>query len=241
MPVAGTDLAWYLSAIGGSVGGAISGTLITNNVDNNLWPDLSPAELTAGGTRYKKVFVKNNHATDAWSKPVFWIYVPASGITEHIGLGFDDTDDDEPTAGSLTQWSANAILQAVSSAADTRGLTIWGVDGSGVPTSEGITLNGTTPVNSATTWSKIWAVKAASVSGSNTVTLKQGAGGTTRGTIATSNITSFVWVDASSKANGIRLPDLAASGRYGIWRRQVWAPGASGSTPNANQLKGQVA
>lgn len=240
MPLIDTDLVWYPSAIGASIGGAIGGVPITNGIDNNLWPDLSAAELLAGGTRYRKVFVANT-GSDPWLKPVIWLSTPPTNMTEHIGLGFDEADDDESTAGTLVAWGAANILEAVSSAADTRTLTVYGVNELGVPTSEAIVLNGTTPVPTTGQWSKVWAVRASATSGSNTVTLKEAAAGTTRGTIPPNFLTCFLWVLATSKALGIAMGDVAGGTNVGVWRRQVWAAASSGVRPNQNRLKGQEA
>lgn len=241
MTLSNADLVWYRSLTGDSEGGAISGVAITTAVDNNLFPDLNSADLLAGGTRYRKIYVANNSGSDTWLEPVIWNSVAPSNMTETIGLGSDSSDDTNAAGGALTQWSANAILQALSDGADTRTLTIHGLNSLGVPTTEDIVLNGTTPVNSTTTWSIIYGVYASALSGSRTVTVKQAAAGTVRGTIPTSLVSLWVWVTASTKTNGIHHVDVGAGTNIPIWRRQVWIAGASGVRPNDDRIKAEEA
>ncbi len=100
------------------------------------------------------------------------------------------TDDVSTTGGaidatmrpSFTQFTSAAVLSMTSSAADTRNVTIIGRVADGSYTTETKALNGTTEVLSTNTYERILSVKAASTN-ANTVTLKQGAGGTTIGTI----------------------------------------------------------
>jgi len=236
-----SDLVWYKSLIGSSEGGGISAVPIVTALDNNLWPDLNAAELLAGGTRYRKIFIANLSSADTWLKPVVWLSLPPSNMTETIGLGVNSSDDDDASGGALTPWTASAILQAVSNGADTRTLTIYGLNGTAVPTSELITLNGTTAVNSTTTWSVVYGVFASALSGARIVTVKQGAGGTTQGTIPTNGLSLWAWIAANSKATGIQCVDVGAGTNLAIWRRQVWIPGASGVRPNDNRIKAQEA
>lgn len=241
MPLTDADLVWYKSLIGNSEGGGISAVPIVTALDNNLWADLNSAELLAGGTRYRKIFVANDSSTDTWLKPVVWLTLAPTNMTETIGLGIDSSDDADASGGALTQWSANAVLEAVSDGADTRTLTIYGLNNTAAPVSEAVVLNGTTPVASATTWSIIYGVFASAQSASRIVTVKQGAGGTTRGTIPTNLVALWAWITANSKPNGIHYIDVGAGTNLAIWRKQVWAPATSGVRPNDNRIKAQEA
>lgn len=232
MPATATDLGFYRSSTGDSEAGARSATEMVSGTDNALWPDISDSSRIAGGTRSRKYFVLNEHATDAFADPVIWFSALATGITEDLGVGFDDANDDNIDVGAMTAWSASAIAQIVSDGADTRGITIIGADGSGVAVEEGLTLNGTTAVSGSQSFSKVYAVKASAESASRIVTIKQGAGGTTRGTIPANRICTFLWLtNPTAKANGIKRVDLSASATYGLWRRQTWAPGISAVVP----------
>lgn len=99
--------------------------------------------------------------------------------------------DDVSTAGgaidntmrvALTQFTAAAKLSLTSSAADVRTVNVVGRLASGVVASEAMTLNGVTEVLSTNTYERLLSV-AATTTNANTVTLKQGTGGTTVATI----------------------------------------------------------
>lgn len=101
------------------------------------------------------------------------------------------TDDITTTGGGIdatvrpifTQLTASAIIEVVSSGADTRTVTIVGRDPAGVKQTTTLILNGTTPVDGVQTYERILSVMLDSTSASETVTVKQGSGGTTVATI----------------------------------------------------------
>lgn len=235
MSVSTSDLVVYKASGGSSDNGAKSATALASGVQNGLWPDLSDALRLAGGTRTKKWFLANEHATDALSKPTFWSSVVPAGITCDLGLGFDSSDDSDNAQGNMTAWGANAVAALVSSAADARSCTIYGVNSVGVPTSEVVVLTGAAEVLSTTTWSKVWGVVVASLNG-NTITVKQGSGGTTRGTIGATRKACWLWVTAISQATGIYLPSLIASSSYGLWDRQTWPASTASQRPARHRV-----
>src|SRR3989344_1805498 len=125
-------------------------------------------------------------------------------------------------------------------------------DASGNRQSETLTLNGTTEVVGALTFSKLYCAYVASLSGSRIVTIRQGSGGTTRGTIGVNKKTSFIWygrvysggspIDAeggnmASKAAGMEHGDIASGGNFGLWYRLTWPAGAGAVTANSTQVK----
>jgi hypothetical protein len=222
----GSDLGWYLSSSGASEGGAMSATPITSGVDNNVFPDVSSSSRLAGGEMIRKIFLANDHATDDYVAHSIWIAVPPSHCTAYIGLGFDDADDDENDAGALVTWSGAAKVSIKSDAADTRAVDVYGLVG-GVPTKETMTLNGTAEVLSTATFDagSVYALHT-TVSGSRVITIKEGSGGTTRGTIGIGYSAIFLWITAASKSAGLKLPLLAAGLGDGIWQKVVWAAAA---------------
>lgn len=232
MPVSTSDIAHLESANGDSEGGAITGSGITSGVTNNVWPDVTDSERIAGIVRYRKTFWKNNHGSDAMVNPVVYYSVGPTNAALVLGLGVDSSDDDDATQGNMTAWGASAVVSLTSDGADTRVATTYGVDGSSVPTTEAVALTGASEVLSVNTYSKVWAVWLASESGSRIVTVKQGAGGTTRGTIGLNKKICWLWVSASSKGAGIALPDLASAQNYGVWRRLTVTAGAGAVRPN---------
>lgn len=239
MSIASTDLVEYLSTSAGSTGGAISGSTVTSGVANNVNPNNTDAQLTAGGTDYRKTFWKNVNATDAAQVPVIWASAMPTNNTLQLGLGFNNSDDTDPAQGNMTAWGANAKVALISDGADTRVATIYGMDNSGtpVPVTETVTLTGAVEVLSVNTYSKVWAISLSAISGSRTVLAKQGTGGTTRGTIGINKRNCWLWVTASSKPAGIALPNLPASTAYGVWRKRSWTAGASTVRPDSQTIR----
>lgn len=240
MPISGSDIVQYLSTSAGSTGGAITGSSTTSGVKNNVWSDITDASRIAGGTTYKKTFWKNNNGSFAASVPVIFTPILPTNMTLTIGLGVDSSDDADSGQGNMSAWSANALVSVVSdTAGDTRVVTIYGMNNAGtpVPTTETVVLSGTTQVLSANTYSKVWAVWVASVDAGKIVTVKQGSGGTVRGTIGLSKKICWLWVTASSKGAGIALPNLASSQSYGVWRKLSWTAGAGAVKPNSLTLR----
>jgi hypothetical protein len=159
-------------------------------------------------------------------KPVLYYPVAPVNATLLLGFGFDHTTDDDPAQGNMTAWSANAKVALISDGADVRTATIYGMDNAGtpVPISEAVVMTGASEVLSVATFSKVWGVVMSATDASRTVLVKQGTGGTTRGTIGLLKKLCFLFVSAGTvKANGIALPDLAAGQNYGVWRKLTWA------------------
>jgi len=233
MSVSTGDISHLQSANAGSSGGAISASGITSGVKNNVWPDIDATSLAAGGTTYRKTFWKNTNGTDAMLAPVVYTPVMPTNATLELGIGYDSSSDDDAAQGNMTAFGANAVVGLISDGADTRTATIYGLDASNNPVSEAVVLTGASEVLSATTFSKVWMVRLSATDGSRTVTVRQGSGGTTRGTIGPSKLLCFLWVTAgTAKASGIALPDLPAGQNYGVWRKLTWTAGAGTVRPN---------
>ncbi len=254
MAILTTDLKEYKSLNTDSDGGAISGTEVTDNVDNNLFTDITGDEAAAGGTEYRKIFRKNTHATLTWQNVVSWLQSQPTNAALSFGFGLDHADDNAGAQGNMTAFGANAVVAVVSDGADTRQVTVVGEDASGNRQTENLTLNGTTEVVGSLTFSKLYAVYAASLDAARTVTIKQGSGGTTRGTIGPNKKISFIWygrkitagvpADAeggnmATKAAGMKNGNIAAAGNFGLWYRLQWAAGAGAVTANSTQVKSE--
>jgi hypothetical protein len=235
MAVSTTDIVQYLSASSGSTGGAITGSSIASGVPNNVWPDITDVQRLAGIILHRKTFWKNNNAVDSLLVPVIFNLVAPVNAALMLGLGVDSSDDTDAAQGNMTAFSAPALaFLASDTPGDTRTVTIYGMDNSGspVPVSETLTLNGTTPVASGNTFSKVWGWWVSAPDAGKVVTLKQGSGGTTRGTIGNSKKASWLWVTAGSKGAGIHLPDLSPLQNYGLWRRLTVTAGAGPVRPD---------
>ena len=236
MSVLTADIHFYRAATGDSEGGAIGGTEITGTALNNFWPSVSDAERTAGGTRIRKWFLDNASGTDSLALPVVWVFQTPTYTTEYLGLGANSADDADPAQGNMTAWAATALVELVSDGADTRTATITGRDGSGGPQSEDVVLTGTTPADSISTYSVVYGVVLSGVSSSRTVLVKQGAAGTTRGTIGTSKLTCWLWVLATTKGAGLALPTLGSGQDMGFWDKLVWSAGAGSIRPTQSVI-----
>lgn len=235
MSISDSDITHLYSTSAGSTGGVITGSGPTSGVKNDVWPDISSVSRLAGGVLYRKTFFKNNHGTDAMALPVLYTPVLPTNMTLQIGLGVDASTDDDSAQGNMTAFGAAALVSLISDGADTRVCTIYGMNNAGtpVPTSEQVTLTGAVEVLSVNTYSKCWAVIPASTSGTRIVTVKQGAGGTVRGTIGINKRLCWLWVTAGTAlANGIGLVNLAAGQNYGVWRKLSWTAAVGAVKPN---------
>lgn len=233
MTASAADIQFFKTSTGASEGGTKSGTLISST-KNSMWAAITDAERVAGGTRIKKYCVFNNHATDAYTLPGAWVS-PATGITDEIGLGYDDGDDATTTQGNMTAFGANAVVALVSSTTDTRTVTVTGLDAAGDPQTEAIVLTSAVEKLGLLTFSAVYGAKV-SATGAQTVTLKQGTGGTTRGTMGASTKACWLWIAANTQGAAIMLGNLAAQIAYGFWWRQTWAANVAGQRPDTSTL-----
>ena len=240
--MAASDIQHVTSASTGSSGGAIAAgpVVIVSGVSNNVWPNIDATERLAGGLRLRKTFFLNTHATEQFPAPVLYTPVLPLNATLQIGFGINHTSDDDYLQGNMAAWSAAAKVALISDGADTRVVTIVGLDNTGtpVPVTENVTLTGAVEVLSVATFTKVWAVYVASVSASRTVLVKQGAAGTTRGTIGLNKIICWLWVTAGTTIGaGISLLPLVALQSFGIWRKLSWIAGAAVTRPNTLTIK----
>lgn len=235
MPIASSDIALLTSSVAGSAGGAVSATGVTSGVNNNIWPDITDAERLAGGERFRKVFWKNNSAVETALKPVLYVPVLPVGCTVGIGLGLNHAEDADAAQGNMSALGATTSLALVSNGADVRTATIYGLDNSGTPApvTATIALAGASEVVTAGVWTSIYAVYLSASDAARSVVIKQGAGGATIGTIGPTKRISWRWITGpSSKAAGLRLPDLPATSLYGMWMRSAWSAGAPAVRPD---------
>ena len=254
MPIVSGDLKEFKSSNTSSDGGDISATEVVDNTDNNLFTDITGDEAAAGGTEYRKIFRKNNHGSLTWQNVVSWLQSQPTNAALSFGFGLNSTDDTDGAQGNMSAFGANAVVAIVSDGADTRQVTIVGEDASGNRQSETLTLNGTTEVVGSFTFSKLYGASVASLSASRIVTIRQGSGGTTRGTIGVNKKISFIWYgkrysggsvvnaeggDMASKAAGMKHGDIAAAGNFGLWYRITWPAGAGAVTANSTQVKSE--
>lgn len=254
MAITSSDLKEYKSNATLSDGQDISATEVVDNTDNNLFTDITGDEAAAGGTEYRKVFRKNTHGSLTWQNVVTWLLSQPTNAALSFGFGINHADDADGAQGNMTPFSANNVVAVVSDGSDTRQITVVGEDASGNRQQENITLNGTTEALGSLTFSKLYGAYASALSGTRTVTIKQGSGGTTRGTIAPNKKISFLWFgkkytgaslgnaeggDMASKAAGMKSGDIAAGSNFGLWYRLTWPTSAGAVTANSTQVKSE--
>src|SRR3989304_6190257 len=99
MTASSADIQFTKTAENVSAGGVNSGGLITSTT-KRFMPAITDPERIAGGSRIKKYCIFNNHATDAYTLPGTWL-VPATGVTDEIGLGDGDGGDEDSTQGNM--------------------------------------------------------------------------------------------------------------------------------------------
>ena len=241
MPVTNSDIHFLKSSAGASEGGAASGTEIVPATLDNLFRNFTDAERVSGAEQIKAWFLQNESESDSLVLPSMYISTQPSGDTEYLGVHMDAADASDPAQGNLVAWDATRLVGLKSSGTDTRVCTVIGLAGDGTPTEEQVTLSGTSYVYSATAYSVVYAVQAASTSGvtisifeANVSGLVTDAVAQLRGTIGTSKVESWLWVATSSKANGIRRADLVPAAKHGYWDKIVLPPDSSGVRPNSS-------
>jgi len=220
---------------------------------NNLFPDVTAAQASNGLTLYRKFFRKNTSSADVWYDVILFISKQPINSALSIGLGIDNSNDNDATQGNMIAMSANAQIALVSSGSDTRTVTLQGLDIDGNPISETKTLNGTTEVLSTNIFSKLYLAYASATDANNTITIKQGSGGSALGTIGSNKISSFLWFgkkvdntqtivnaeggDIPNSLTGIKVGDIAIGGSVGIWCRLGVPAGASAVGNNTSFIQ----
>lgn len=235
MPIAQSDIKYYKSSNADSDGGTISATEVTDASLENLFDNVTSEEAEAGLTDYRKLFVKNTHASLSWLNIVAWLRSLTSSADDELALGLG-TSLDLHGSSELTQLTASSQIRVRSNDADTRVVTIVGENSSGVRISETITLNGTTFVNSVNTYARLYTVSVATTSGSLIVTI-QTLGGTALGTIGTGKYSAIAFLTAAVKATGFKIGTLAAGASQGIWLRRVVVANAASYDGNQATLR----
>lgn len=238
MPVQNNDFVEYLSAGAGSSGGAITGSSVTSGILDNLWPDITDIMRTAGGVLYRKTYLANTNATETAGKPAVYCSVLPLSMNISIGLGQGGGEADS-AQGNMAAWSANAVCSVISDGPDTRQVQVQGLSAGGVVQSENLTMNGTSEVTGALTFSKVYRVGIISggTDAARTITVRQGVGGTTRGTIGPSKSLCWLWLlNPSARAAGIQHPDLAPGASIPVWQRLQWAANIPSYRPNTTTL-----
>lgn len=239
MSIVAADIKYYKSNGTDSTGGTITATEITDNILNNLFDDVSASESEAGLTDYRKLFVKNTHATLSWTIVQFWRQVATTSADDEITLGIGTASDDDGS-NILTTFSGAAKVALISDGADTRNVTVVGEVG-GVRTVETVALNGAVEVLTTATFDadSVYLVYPASADASRTVTIKQGTGGTTRGTIGPNKLSAICYKAPTTSVAAFELGDIAAGASQALWLKRVVNAGAAAASANTGTIRCQ--
>lgn len=225
---------------------------------NALFPDVTAQQANDGVTIYRKFFRKNTNASLTWVAVIVWLSKQFTNAAISAGFGIDHADDADGTQGNMSNFTANAQVGLVSNGADTRQVTLTGLNASGDRIEETVTLNGTTEVLSANTFSRLYRAVVNTLNADRTITIRQGAGGATRGTIGPNKKISFLWfgkrasggsiVDAEggdipTLETGLKAGDIAADSNVPVWLRMTVPTGAGAVANNTSfvQMRGETA
>ena len=127
------------------------------------------------------------------------------------GVASIPIDDASTTGGAIdltvrpvfTQFGSSAKLSLTSDGTDTRLVDVVGRLASGAIATETVTLTNAVEVLSVNTYERIESVKAQTTSASRTVTLKQGAGGSTIATIPVNEKGVYMFFQRSASSGSI--------------------------------------
>ena len=250
---------------------AINGNIFTLNIGfansyvantpistkNALLPDVTAQQANDGLTVFRKFFRRNSNATITWIDVRTWLTKQLTNAAISIGFGIDHADDADGNQGNMTAFDANAVVAVISDGVDTRVVTIVGEDAGGVRQTQTLTLNGATEVAGTLTFSRLYLASISALDASRIVTIRQGAGGATRGIIGANRMVSFLWFGRRASAGtivnaeggdiptdvaGLRAGDVVAGGNVPVWARMTVPTGASASANNTAhiQMRGET-
>lgn len=222
--IASTDIHFYRSTASGANRGLIDEEdEILSATLENVFPNVTVTEARDGATAYKKIFVKNEHASAAWENLAAWIGSITPSEDDEISLGVG-TDTDYSGDNELLKMTATSVITLQSSGLDTRTVTLVGEDSLGVRISEDVVLTNSTPVNSVNQFSRLYNASISTTSGDLIVTIKQG----TRelGTIGIIIRSAICYYQPTSKPAGFKMGSLAADDYVAFWMKRVVDPGA---------------
>ncbi len=224
-----TDLKEYRSANPNSDGGAISDQEIISGEKNNLFADIETANA---GTVYRKRFRKNTNPTLAWKNVRTWIASQPQNAHLSFGLSINDVGADNGEEGNMSPLKENSVIAVISSGDDDRKVTLIGEDADGDHQIEVLTLNGNIEVVGSKVFSKLYGAYVSEISELHSVTVRQGQGGESRGTILPNTRSSFLWLDTE-----IKHGDVEPDANFGLWYRLTWSAGSGAVSANSVLVK----
>jgi hypothetical protein len=97
------------ASLGGARSTAGGGIVVTDTI-NNVWSDVSGAEGAAGSTKYRCIYILNNHGSLTYTAPKIWISSNTTSADDDITIGLGSSavngteqtianEDTAPTGG----------------------------------------------------------------------------------------------------------------------------------------------
>jgi hypothetical protein len=186
-------------------GGAISATEIVSDTANNMFPNVTDAERTAGGVRYRKGFVKNTNTTTAFNN-VYRYISELSDAADYFRIKEGTDTDTQADADDYTDWVGSGLLNSGISAGATTLIVDYDAADGVYNGSVLAIVDGADTEYVTVTASPSWTGNQA------TLTVSATAKGHTSGVVI---------------ATMIDLGDIAAEDSAGFWVKQTWAAGVA--------------
>jgi len=143
MSISASDIKFYKASNNNDTvgnGGRISSTEIVDNTLNNLFPNVSSAERTAGTTKYRKSFMRNENTEDlALQNAEIWIGSRSSG-EDYFQLKEGTDTDTQAEADDYTNWGAAGTLNSSVGSGETS-LSVDYDTNSGIFSGESVTVH----------------------------------------------------------------------------------------------------
>lgn len=222
--IASTDIHFYRAFSSGANRGLINEEEeISSATLENIFPNVTVTQARDGATEYKKFFIKNQHATNAWENLVAWISSVTPSEHDEISLAVG-SDTDYSGESELLKMTATSVITLQSTGIDTRVVTLVGEDILGQLLVEDVTLTNATPTTSVNQFSRLYNAAISTTSGDLIVTIKQG----TRqlGTIGIVIRSAMTFYTPTSKPAGFKMGSLIADDNFSFWLKRVVDAGA---------------
>lgn len=206
MTISASDIVFYKSEnvndTPGSNGGGLGSTEVVDNVLNNLFPNVTNDERTAGVTRYRKLFLRNENVEDLVLYHChLWIALLSTGA-DYFRIKAGTDTDVQSAAAAYTNWAGAGTLAANITAGDGSLEVTFdnpdGVfDGAVIRVDDGTTIE-TATVNGNPVWVGNTATITITGTFSNNFTSGSGTVVSTRINLGNINASSSNWAETSA-------------------------------------------
>jgi len=116
MAVTSSDIKFFKAAA--TTGGRRSSTSLADGAKHALFPAITPEQLTAGGSRIRKLFAKNENAEGlGWTGAGPYIKT-VTQADDYLRIILGDSEDDATDAAAYTDWAGAGDLASAASPGD---------------------------------------------------------------------------------------------------------------------------